>query len=346
MDEQRAGLQTLMGPSEAVSRLVTRVNQVAQSDFTVVIIGETGSGKELVARAIHEASQRWEGPFVAVDCGAIPETLLESELFGHERGAFTGAVNRRQGKFEAALDGTLFLDEISNLTLGAQAALLRALQEKVISRVGGTRAFDVDVRIVVATNQGLGGPQPEQGGRTFRRDLLFRLNEFTVRVPPLRERPEDIPFLAGRFLRLTNTELRKSVAGFSDPAMAALEAYHWPGNVRQLRSVVRQAVLLAAGQVEEEHLNLADQVALDGAEPAAPAAPTDPGANSTLSVSLPERPWDEGGLRDIVRQAITEVEREVIARTLRHTGGNKSKAARLLRVDYKTMHTKAKTLGL
>jgi len=228
-----------MGPSDSIGRLISKVNRVAASDFSVVILGETGAGKELVARAIHNTSRRSEKPFVAIDCGAIQETLIESELFGHEKGSFTGAVAQKPGKFETALGGTLFLDEISNMTLGSQAKLLRVLQEKKVYRIGGQKPIDVDARILAASNQDLENAV-ESG--TFRDDLFYRLSEFTIRIPPLRERKRDILYLAQRFLDTTNLELGKWVKDFSKEALAALKAYNWPGNVRELRSTIRQAV--------------------------------------------------------------------------------------------------------
>jgi len=210
--QKRNPLQESIGPSDAVERILSEVNRVAESDFTVVIVGETGSGKELIARTIHEASSRSKAAFVAVDCGAIPETLLESELFGHEKGAFTGADNQKLGKFELAQGGTLFLDEISNMPLGSEAKLLRMLQEKRVYRVGGTKPIEVNVRLLVACNQDL---QALMDADSFRRDLFYRLNEFSIAVPPLRDRKEDIPYLAKRFLDLANAELRKNVKGFS-----------------------------------------------------------------------------------------------------------------------------------
>ena len=237
----RSGLlREIMGPSDEVGRLIAEIDRVAKSNFSVVILGETGSGKEVVARAIHQSGPRAEGPFVPVDCGAIPDTLLESELFGYERGAFTGANQQRSGKLEAARGGTLFLDEVSNQPLLAQAKLLRALQEKVIYRVGGTQAISTDARVLAASNDDL-QRMVETG--SFRRDLYFRLNEFTIRIPPLRERKEDLPYLAKRFLDLTNAELSKAVDGFSRSALDVMLAYDWPGNVRQLRSIVRRAEL-------------------------------------------------------------------------------------------------------
>ncbi len=324
---RRAGnLRKVLGPSEAVSKLIEDVERVAKSNFNVVILGETGSGKEVIAGAIHQASPRGERSFAPVDCGAIPETLIESELFGHERGAFTGASQQKAGRFEAACRGTLFLDEISNMPLASQAKLLRVLQDKVVYRVGSSRPVPVDVRLLVASNEDLQG-MAESG--SFRRDLYFRLNEFTVRIPPLRQRKEDIPYLAMHFLDITNAELAKLVKGFSGTAMAALVAYDWPGNVRQLRSVIRRAVLLAENIVTEQHLEL---------EPRSADEPDMRSDSSGRSEDLT--------LRAIVRNNTIRVERDAIARTLEKVGGNKAKAARLLHVDYKTIHSKVKEYGI
>ncbi|MCI0527288.1 MAG: sigma-54 dependent transcriptional regulator, partial [Nitrospira sp.] len=246
-------LREIMGPSDVIGRLISNVNRVAKSNFSVVVLGETGSGKEVVAQAIHKASSRSEAPFIPIDCGAIPETLLESELFGHEKGAFTGADSQKPGKLEAAREGTLFLDEISNMPLGSQAKLLRALQEKTIYRVGSTKPITVDVRILAASNYDL---QNLAVSGSFRLDLFFRLNEFTITVPPLRERKEDILYLAKRFLDITSVELNKSIKGFSESAIEALLAHNWPGNVRQLRSTIRRAVLLADEVITEEYLDV------------------------------------------------------------------------------------------
>jgi len=324
---QDGSLREIFGPSEAVGRLIADVDRVAKANFSVVILGETGSGKEVVARAIHAASLRAMGLFIPLDCGAIPETLLESELFGHERGAFTGADRQKPGTFEAARGGTLFLDEVSNLPRPSQAKLLRTLQEKVIYRVGGTKPISVDVRLLAASNDDL--ERLSESG-TFRRDLYFRLNEFTIRIPPLRERKQDIPYLAQRFMDITNAELSKKVRGFSEPAMQALLAHNWPGNVRQLRSAIRRAVLLAGEVVTESELELNDRPV--------------PGAASQPEAGLngPNGDWAGLPLREIVKRNTRRVEREVIEQVLRTTGGNKAKAARLLQIDYKTIHSKVK----
>lgn len=321
---QNASLREMMGTSEAICRLVADVNRVAKSNFSVVITGETGSGKELVARAIHQASSRSAGPFIPVDCGAIPDALLESELFGYERGAFTGALTQRSGKFEAAQGGTLFLDEISNTPLGAQAKLLRVLQEKTVYRIGSTKPLQVDVRVLAASNLDL---EALTTVGSFRRDLFFRLNEFTIAIPPLRERKEDIVYLVRRFLDITNVELKKCVKEFSRPAIAALISYSWPGNVRQLRSTVRRAVLLADEIITEEHLDVMKVSGLANC--------------NAQAASYPDLP-----LKEITRRNTIALEREILTRVLRKTGGNKAKAARLLQIDYKTIHSKVKEYGI
>jgi DNA-binding NtrC family response regulator len=326
--EQVRSLGEMMGPSSVVREVVAEVNRVATSEFTVIILGETGSGKELVAQAIHRASHRSRGPFVAIDCGAIPSALLESELFGHEKGAFTGAVLQKPGKFEVGKGGTLFLDEISNMPLESQAKLLRVLQEKKAYRVGGTRPYEIDVRLLVAASHNL---EVAVGAGLFRQDLFYRINEFTIKIPPLRDRREDIPYLAKCFLEGANIELGKHVRGFSDSALNALLMHDWAGNARQLRSAVRRAALLADEIVTEKHLDLSH----------APAA--------VLSL-MPRRrkrlPWLGQPFKEIIRHRTVEVERVVLSEALESTGGNKAKAARLLQIDYKTIHTKIKKLGI
>jgi two-component system nitrogen regulation response regulator GlnG len=320
------------GPSEAVGKVISAIERVANSNFSVLIVGETGSGKEVVARAIHQASGRARHPFIPVDCGAIPEMLFESELFGHERGAFTGADRQTVGKIEAAHGGTLFLDEISNMPLASQAKLLRVLQEKTLYRLGGARPIQVDVRMLTASGHDLEGLCD---GGSFRPDLYFRLNEYTILVPPLRGRREDISYLAKRFLDIANIELSKSIKGFSPPAVEVMLAYGWPGNVRQLRSAVRRAVLVAEDVVTEEHLGLRPKAC-------------EPPAEDELVVhaSVGGRASGDLALRDIVRSHTVHVERVAIVHALRRTGGNKSKAARLLQVDYKTLHSKVKEYGI
>ena len=323
-------LTEIMGPSDAIGRLIADINRVAQSNFSVVILGETGSGKEVVAQAIHRAGPRAKGPLVPVDCGAIPETLLESELFGHEKGAFTGSVGQKPGKFQLADGGTLLLDEILNMPLSAQAKVLRTLQEKTIYRVGGTHPIAIDTRVLAAGNQDV--KAAVAAGR-FRMDLFYRLNEFTLQIPPLRQRKEDIIYLAKRFLDLTNLELHKNVHGFAEPAIQTLLNYPWPGNVRQLRSTIRRAVLLADTVVTESHLDILPETG-QTAHSVAPSARVQTASTTCLS------------LKEIVGRSTTAVEREVLLQTLRQSGGNKAKAARLLHIDYKTIQTKVKKYGI
>jgi two-component system nitrogen regulation response regulator GlnG len=311
-----------------MQRVFAEMQRVAPTDFTVLITGETGSGKEVVSRALHRMSPRASGPFVPVDCGSIPQSLVEGELFGHEKGSFTGADRCRPGKFEVASGGTLFLDEISNLPLDVQPNLLRALQDKQIWRVGGARPLAADIRIIAATNQDLA---VLVAAGTFRRDLYHRLNEFSIVVPPLRERRGDIVALASQFLELTNRELKKSVLGFSEEAVRMLLDHRWPGNVRELRNVVRRAVLLADGEIEALHLALSD-------------GPSDGGG--PMPGELVEGFDGSVPFKEMVRRAVVRVERQILVQVLTQTSGNKAEAARLLRIDYKTIHKKVKDYGL
>jgi DNA-binding NtrC family response regulator len=319
-------LRVMMGPSDAVTRIIREVNRVAPSDFSVIIQGETGSGKELVARAIYQLSHRASAPFIPLDCGAIPESLIESELFGYQKGAFTGAAAPKAGVFEAAQGGTLFLDEIANLPLGSQARLLRVLQEKAVLRLGATKPIKIDVRLLTASNQEL--PRLVDSEQ-LRKDLYFRLNEFTITVPPLRERKDDIPYLAKRFMDKTNKELQKNVQGFSPSCLESLLSFNWPGNVRQLRSVIRRAVLLADDLIIEKHLDIQPE----------------PVPVLAFSLRVQGTPWQELSLKEIVHRSVVSVEREVLSQVLKYTRGNKAQAARLLQIDYKTMHTKLKQFG-
>ena len=329
--EDENSLRESMGPSNLVRRLIADVSRVAGTNFSVLMLGETGSGKELVARAIHQSSPRCGASFMAVDCGAIPETLLESELFGHEKGAYTGADKQKNGKIEMAHGGTLFLDEISNMPLGSQAKLLRVLQDKTICRIGGTQAINADVRVLAASNRDL---QRLGESGAFRPDVYFRLNEFTIWVPPLRERQEDILYLAKRFVDLTNLELQKNVKGLTQSAVDALLACDWPGNVRQLRSVIRRAVLLADDMITEQHMRI-DCVSPKLTLP-------DPGGNQEIQ----DTPGEGLPLKEIMQHRIVAIEREILVYVLRETGGNKAKAARLLHIDYKTIHSKVRQYGI
>jgi DNA-binding NtrC family response regulator len=323
----RDSLAHLMGPSAQVARIAREVEQVAGTGMTVLVLGETGTGKELVARAVHAASPRAGRSFVAIDCGALPDNLLESELFGYERGAFTGADRRKEGYLEMASGGTLFLDEVANLTAVTQAKLLRVLQERQVTPLGATRPIALDVRVIAATNETLEG---KAGDGRFRQDLYYRLSEFVIRLPPLRDRREDVAALAQRFLEEACVEWHRHVVGFAAEALRRLEAHAWPGNVRELRNVVRRAVLGAA----EPEIAAAEVAPLLGAavESAPPAAgePLPPGAS----------------LKDIADRAASEAERLAIVEALREAAGNKSQAARALKVDFKTLAAKIKRLGI
>ncbi len=319
---RRGHLQELMGSSREIQKVIQQVQQVGDSPFTVLIQGETGTGKELVARAIHEQSARREKLFIALDCGAIPETLIESELFGYERGAFTGADRRKEGHFTLAEGGSLFLDEIANLPLTTQSKLLRVLQERQVQPLGAKHAVPLDVRIIAASNVPL---EAEMRAGRFRQDLYYRLNEFTISLPPLRERQSDIIYLAKRFLAEAGMELRRPVHGVSDEAIQPLLQYPWPGNVRELRNVIRQAVLLSPGLIKPEHL-------------------TGLGAGAYEATSADEPLLESVNLsfREAVRNAVAEAERRVIRQALQAARGRRSEAARLLGIDYKTLHLRLK----
>ena len=315
-----------MGGSRPIESVIQQVAQVARSNFTVLVQGETGTGKELVARAIHNQSPRRDKPFVAVDCGAIPETLVESELFGYEKGAFTGAVRRKDGRFQAAAGGTLFLDEVGNLPLPTQAKLLRALEERQVTPLGATRAVSVDARIIAASNADL--EDATRGGR-FRPDLYYRLNEFGISLPALRDRREDVAHLARRFLDEVSMELHRPVHGITDDAMELLRRHDWPGNVRELKNVIRKAALLATDLITPEFLpSLAAPRAAGQPAVAAPAV------------------GGELSLREVSEVATADAERRAIRQALEAARGNKSQAARLLRTDFTTLHAKMKRYAI
>jgi two-component system nitrogen regulation response regulator GlnG len=319
------GLAVQMGSSPQTRQVVDAVRTVAPTNFTVLVLGETGTGKELVAQAIHRASERRQQPFIALDCGAIPEALLESELFGHEKGAFTGAERRRAGQFQLAEGGTVFLDEIGNLPMGLQAKLLRVLESRHVQPVGGATATPLDVRFVAASNHDL---QERVNAGEFRADLFFRLAQYTIAIPPLRERTGDLAYLAQRFLEEARIELRRPVQEIRPEALDLLVRHRWPGNVRELRNVIRQAVL----QTTELAIRRDVVRALVGK----------PGTAET-----PVRHAAAGrSLKAIAEEAALAAERQAICETLRSTRGNKSQAARTLSVDYKTLHLKMRKLGI
>lgn len=318
--------RAIVGNSPAVRRMLDMIETVAPSDATVLITGKSGTGKELVARSIHQLSSRADGPWVAVNCAALSENLLESELFGHEKGAFTGADKRREGRFLQASGGTLFLDEIGEIPLQMQVKLLRALQQREIQRVGSDETISVDVRIVTATNRDL--PEEIREGR-FREDLYYRLNVVSIAVPSLAERREDIPLLAQHFLHIHGQRNRKEVKGFTPLAMDMLIRYDWPGNVRELENAVERAVVLLCGQyISEREL---PQAVTDAYHPA-PEIPDAP-------QRLPETPASEA-------VTLEDMERGFILKTVRDCGDNKSEAAKRLGISRKTLHTKLKLYGV
>jgi DNA-binding NtrC family response regulator len=318
-------LAAQMGPSAEVQTVIEQVRLVAASNFTVLILGETGTGKELVAQAIHNLSERRRKAFVALDCGAIPEPLLESELFGHEKGAFTGAERRAPGRFRLAEGGTCFLDEVANLPASLQAKLLRVLESRQVQPLGADKATAVDVRFITATNDNLQA-LVEKGA--FRADLYFRLAQYTIVLPPLRQRQADIEYLARRFAQEASVELRVPIETILPETLDVLRSYDWPGNVRELRNVVRQAVLQSRG------LELRPEIVRAAIGQRTAAAAPQPRGLPTQS------------LREIAANAAAAAEREAIRETLRATRGNKSQAARLLSTDYKTLHVKMKQHGV
>ena len=306
----------MIGASPSWRRMLTLVEQTADSSATILIQGESGTGKELVARTIHERSARRNGPFVAVNCAALPETLLESELFGYERGAFTGAAGRKEGRFELAHGGTLFLDEVGDLSLVTQPKILRVLQQGEFERLGGTRTLQVDVRIVAATNQDVAEMVKE---KRFREDLYYRLNVITVRVPPLRERPEDIRVLAQHYLRVYGAKNGRKLEGFTSEAIDRLEAYAWPGNVRELENLIERSVLLARkDRIDAEDL-----------------------PEEVMGVKRPPR----DAILELIGTPLADIEQRLLDETLRITGGNKTQAAKLLGIDVRTVARKLERRG-
>jgi Nif-specific regulatory protein len=308
----------LVGTSPAIKDVENQVSRIAATNATVLVRGESGTGKELVARAIHYSSKRREGPFICLNCAALPETLLESELFGHERGSFTGATEKKIGKFEAADHGTIFLDEIGEMNPGTQAKLLRVLEGHPFERVGGSLPIRTDVRVVAATNQPL-----EQAIATgnFRRDLFFRLQVVEIRIPPLREHRGDVPLLAEHFLRRFARETGRKVHGFTPQALKKMDEYHWPGNVRELRNVVERAVALGFGPM----LDAAD-IWLSSVD-----------ADGTVA---------DGNSRVYRPQSLDEIEKQHILQTLAHTDWNKSQAAAILGIERSTLDRKIKVYEL
>jgi DNA-binding NtrC family response regulator len=320
----RRGAPLLVGENASLRKVYSSLQRAATTDTTVLIEGESGTGKELFARSLHALSGRADAPFVAINCAAIPENLLETELFGYEKGAFTGAAARKPGKFEIAHRGTLFLDEIGDLPLTLQAKILRALEEKRFERVGGTVPVQVDVRLVAATNRGL---KAAVAARRFREDLYFRLSVFPITVPPLRERSGDIPILARHFVERFCRDLNKKPLVLSPEAVEQLQGYYWPGNVRELQNCIERAVILAeADTILPRHLNLSFIAPPQAEEPPSP--------------------WEQidlsGTLVEASRRVLREAEKHKIEQVLREADNNKGRAAELLGITYKMFLSKLK----
>ena len=322
----------IIGGSPGIAELYAILERVADTPTTVLITGESGTGKELVARALHEHSSRRDKPFIKVNCAAIPKELIESELFGYERGAFTGAVTSKPGRFELANGGTLFLDEIGEIPVEMQVKLLRALQESEFERVGGIKTIRVDVRLVAATNRDL---KKLIASGAFREDLFYRLNVVPIRLPALRDRTSDIPILVEHFLAKFNDRLRKRVEGVEADARDLLVQYPWPGNIRELENVIERAVLFC----DTQQLRATD------------LPPDLRGVPALANVRVPEADLQaalagEGGLKEHVKVAMSRLEKELVSRALKQTSGNVTHAARLLKISRKGLQLKMKELGL
>jgi two-component system nitrogen regulation response regulator GlnG len=328
----------IVGRSAAMQEVYKAIGRVTGQDVTVLITGESGTGKELVARALYHHSARSAATFLTINCAAIPETLLESELFGHERGAFTGAERRRIGKFEQADQGTLFLDEIGDMSPTTQAKLLRVLQEQRFERLGGNETIATDVRVIAATNKNL---ENEVAAGRFRRDLLYRLNGFTIHLPPLRERRDDLPLLIEHFVRLFSRSLQHNIHSVAPEAQHCLEEYDWPGNVRELQSVLKYAIIRSPGEV----------LTLDCLPENLRAAPSTPPPASTaeaaiLDVGLLTGNLLRAGETDIYRRIGLAVDRVVIETVLRHAKGNQVQASELLGISRTTLRAKMRALRM
>lgn len=332
-EEDESSGYEMLGRTAAMEKLRQLVRKVARTQATVLVQGESGTGKELVARMLYKASPRVDAPFIKLNCAAIPENLIESELFGHEKGAFTGALNKREGRFELAHGGTILLDEISEISPAIQAKLLRVLQEREFERVGGNRTIKVDVRVIATTNRNL---EESVERKEFRQDLFFRLNVVPIHVPPLRDRREDIAYLAQQFVQRYIRKHGVHVHGFSDAAIAALSAHSWSGNVRELQNVVERAVILGGDGdlIEPEHLGLTPMTASTG--PLVPALPAMLAQPATPAGSVSE----EGLLVPNGGSTLAEFERRHILATLERCHGNRTHTARLLGISIRTIRNK------
>jgi two-component system response regulator AtoC len=334
----------LVGMSPEMQAIYSIIKKVADTPSTVLITGESGTGKELVAKALHEHSSRKGGPFIKINCAAIPKTLMESELFGYEKGAFTGATSSKPGRFELADGGTLFLDEIGEIPVEMQVKLLRAIQESEFERVGGIKTIKVDVRLITATNRDL---EREIKEGNFRDDLFYRLNVVPLAIPPLRQRSDDIPALVDHIIAKFNDRLKKNVRGISDEAMRVLKLHSWPGNIRELENVLERTILFSTG----DSIDVGDLPADLRGEADGPARPLP----TTQEIVVPvvaaaaiegREPTGPTSLKAMVRAETSRVERELIARALDETGGNVTQAAKLLKISRKSLQMKMKEFGL
>jgi two-component system, NtrC family, response regulator HydG len=326
------------GQSPAAKALYAQVRIVADTNYSVILYGESGTGKEVIARAIHNMSERRDKPFVAMDCGTLSKELSGSELFGHVKGAFTGALHDKVGHFELASEGTLFLDEVGNLSVEVQATLLRVIQERKFRRVGGNKEMDVNVRLIVASNENL---QDAYRKGKFREDLYHRFNEFSINLPPLRNRREDIIPLTDFFLSKATAEINKDIAGFDDGVLQTFLQYNWPGNLREFRNVIRRAVLLtkAGGKITADTMPW--EITSSSAFPSTSNTETKTGTSSS-----PLQMHSNGEDKDILKEAASRAEYEAIMAALQQVNFNKKKAAELLKIDRKTLYNKIKNFQL
>jgi DNA-binding NtrC family response regulator len=317
---QRLGMTKIIGQNEKIMEILQLIQKVALSDTSVLLQGESGTGKELFAREIHDQSPRKNKPFIAINCAAIPRELLENELFGSERGAFTGAVARKIGKFEIADGGTIFLDEIGDMDIALQAKLLRVLKEKTVERLGGTKSTKIDTRVIAASNNDL---KELIGQKKFREDLFYRLSVFPITIPLLRERRDDIPALADHFIARYCLEMNKKPKSLSREALTIMEKYHWPGNVRELENTIERAIILCEGKkIKPEHMAI------------------------RLSSNSDIRMREGAGLKEIGAHAQAEAERAAIIRVLNQVRGNKRRCSQILKIDYTTLFDKIKKYSI
>lgn len=332
--------EPIFSDSVAFQYILKQINLVAPTNYSIIIYGESGSGKEMIAQEIHKRSKRKDKPFIAIDCGALSKELAGSELFGHEKGSFTGAMNQKLGSFELANEGTIFLDEIANLSYDIQVSLLRVVQERKMRRVGGTRDIELDVRIIIASNEKLW--EATRKGK-FREDLYHRFNEFSIDVPPLRERRDDIMVFARHFLNLTNLELGKNIIDFTPEVEAIFKNYVWHGNLRELKNVIKRATLLTDGEYVEAktlpfEISNYSKLQFDASQE---ASSTVTSTNAPVSIAMPETPRHVNS-EITLKEASIDAEYEMILQALKKVNFNKSKAAKLLNIDRKTLYNKMK----